>query len=128
VIDLPAIAWVGAGAGAALGGVLRFAITSLVVAGAGAGAAPLATLAINLAGSFFIGVVVGVAQTRPEISPLWRTFLATGILGGFTTFSTFSLDALALGGTGFLAIGYVAGSVGIGIVLAYAGLALGRAV
>jgi len=127
VVDLPAIVVVGAGA--ALGGILRLLVTSFVVARAGVDAAPLATLGINVVGSFFIGIVVGIVQSRAEISPLWRLFLATGILGGFTTFSTFSLDALTLGTNGATAAaGYVAGSVALAIAFAYAGLALGRTV
>ena len=115
--------------GAALGGVLRFACTALVVARAGTLAAPFATLGINVVGSLLIGVVVGVVQSRPELSPLWRLFFATGILGGFTTFSTFSLEALGLGSSNvLLAAAYVLGSVGIGVASAYVGLALGRAV
>ncbi|GAC1619169.1 MAG: hypothetical protein NVS4B5_10660 [Vulcanimicrobiaceae bacterium] len=114
-------------AGAALGGVLRLAFTALVVARAGAAAAPLATLAINVAGSFLIGIVVGAVQTRVELSPLWRAFLATGILGGFTTFSTFALDAVDVGvAAPALAAGYVIASVALAIVAAYVGLAIGR--
>ena len=113
--------------GAALGGV-RFACTALVVARAGTLAAPLATLGINVVGSLLIGVVVGVVQSGPELSPLWRLFFTTGILGGFTTFSTSSLEALGLGSSNVqLAAAYVLGSVGLGLASAYVGLALGRA-
>ena len=123
--DLFAIAVVGIGA--ALGGIMRLLITTIVVARAGAGAAPIATLGINVVGSLAIGVVVGVVETRVGLSPLWRLFFATGILGGFTTFSTFSLDALALGASGaFAASAYVGASVIFGIALAYAGLLFGR--
>ncbi len=124
--DLLAIAAVGVGA--ALGGIMRLLVTTLVVARAGAGAAPIATFGINIVGSLAIGVVVGVIETRSGISPLWRLFFATGILGGFTTFSTFSLDALALGASSaFPAMMYVGASVVFGVALAYAGIAVGRA-
>ena len=124
--DLLAIAAVGVGA--ALGGIMRLLVTTLVVARAGAGAAPIATFGINIVGSLAIGVVVGVIETRSGLSPLWRLFFATGILGGFTTFSTFSLDALALGASSaFPAMMYVGASVVFGVALAYAGLAVGRA-
>ena len=127
VSDLSAILVVGVGA--AIGGILRLLVTTIVVERAGASAAPLATLGINVLGSFLIGVVVGVVQTRADLSPLWRLFFATGILGGFTTFSTFSLDALGLGAQGaMLATGYVVGSVAFAIVSAYAGISIGRAV
>ncbi len=114
--------------GAALGGSVRFLVASLVVARSGAAAAPLATFAINASGSFLIGVVAGVVASRPGLSPLWRLFIATGILGGYTTFSTFSLDALDLArGSALASLAYVIGSVVVGIVAAYGGLAVARA-
>jgi CrcB protein len=105
------------GAGAALGGMLRFLVTQAVVGRVGAGYAQYATLFINVSGSFAIGIVLGLAQTRSDFPPLWRYFLATGILGGYTTFSTFSFEALTLATTGFapLAALYVIGSVVLGI-------------
>jgi len=126
MLDMRAILAVGSGA--ALGGVSRLLITSFVVARAGVTYAPAATLFINVSGSFLIGVVIGIAQLRGDVSPLWRLFLATGILGGYTTFSTFSYEAFALGsgGTVVAAAGYVAGSVALGIGAAYAGLAFSR--
>ena len=125
VTDLLAIAVVGVGA--ALGGMMRLLVTTLVVARAGAAAAPIATFGINVVGSLAIGIVVGAVETRAGLSPLWRLFFATGILGGFTTFSTFSLDALALGASGALAASaYVGASVLVGIALAAAGLTIGR--
>ena len=115
MIDLRVLLTVGLGA--AIGGMLRLLVTQAVVARAGAGYAQYATLFINVSGSFLIGVVIEIAQTRADISPLWRYFLATGILGGYTTFSTFSFEALTLASGGLLwsAFGYVAGSVVLGI-------------
>lgn len=115
MIDLRVLLTVGLGA--AIGGILRLVVTQAVVARAGAGYAHYATLFINVSGSFLIGVVIEIAQTRADVSPLWRYFLATGILGGYTTFSTFSFDALTLASSGLLwnAFGYVAGSVVLGI-------------
>ncbi len=117
------------GGGAALGGILRLLITQLVVARAGAGSAFYATLFINVSGSFLIGVVLELAQTRGDVQPLWRLFLATGILGGYTTFSTFSYETLALASAGaaLTATLYVLGSVALGIVAAYGGIAAVRA-
>ena len=88
MIDVRVIAAVGVGA--ALGGIFRLLVTQLVVARAGAGFGFYATLFINVSGSFLIGIVIEMAQTRANVSPLWRYFIATGILGGYTTFSTFS--------------------------------------
>jgi fluoride exporter len=127
MIDVKVIAAVGAGA--AIGGILRLLVTQLVVARAGAGYGFYATLLINVSGSFLIGVVIEMAQTRANISPIWRYFLATGILGGYTTFSTFSYEALTLaaGGFGITSLFYVVGSVGLGIAAAFGGIVSARA-
>jgi CrcB protein len=127
MIDAKVIAAVGAGA--AIGGILRLLVTQLVVARAGAGYGFYATLFINISGSFLIGVVIEMAQTRANISPIWRYFLATGILGGYTTFSTFSYEALTLaaGGFGITSLLYVLGSVGLGIAAAFGGIVSARA-
>ncbi|GAC1306254.1 MAG: fluoride efflux transporter CrcB [Vulcanimicrobiaceae bacterium] len=116
------------GVGAALGGIARFVLGSIVVTRAGAGAAPLATLFINVSGSFLIGLALGGLGSRPDVSPLWRLFIATGILGGYTTFSTFSFEVLSLasGGAPLAAAAYALASVGCGIAAAFAGLALAR--
>jgi CrcB protein len=127
MIDLRVIAAVGVGA--ALGGIFRLLITQLVVARAGAGFGFYATVFINVSGSFLIGVVIEMAQTRANVSPLWRYFLATGILGGYTTFSTFSYEALSLWTGGFMLTSfmYVAGSVVLGIAGAFGGIVTARA-
>jgi CrcB protein len=127
VIDVRIIAVVGLGA--ALGGILRYLLTQFVVARAGAGLAFTSTLLINVSGSFLIGAVLQIAQSRADLSPLWRYFLATGILGGYTTFSTFSFEALSLASSGLwlTAAGYVAGSVVLGIGAAFAGMVSMRA-
>ncbi len=116
-------------AGAAIGGVLRLLVTQLVVARSGAGFGWYATAFINVSGSFLIGVVIEAAQTRAGLGPLWRSFLATGVLGGYTTFSTFSYEALTLYASGFglTAVLYVAGSVVLGIAGAFGGVATARA-
>jgi CrcB protein len=59
-------------------------------------ALPLGTLAANLGGGFLMGAVLAVLQANPGISPLWRLALTTGLLGGLTTFSTFSAEAFHL--------------------------------
>jgi CrcB protein len=117
------------GAGAALGGMLRLFITQTVVGRAGAGYGQYATMFINVSGSFLIGVVFELAQTRSDFHPLLRYFLATGILGGYTTFSTFSLEAISVASGGMLwsSIGYVVGSVVLGIGGAILGIIGARA-
>lgn len=103
--------------GGAIGSVLRY----LMVAGIGA---PVATLAVNILGSFAIGVLFVVLATRTSLSPL----LMTGVLGGFTTFSAFSLDALRLWETGQTqqALLYVLASVILSLVAVALGAALAR--
>jgi CrcB protein len=83
---------------------------------------------INVSGSFLIGVVIELAQTRTGFPPLWRFFLATGILGGYTTFSTFSYEAYLLAADGLYASAtfYVVASVALGIAGAIGGIALVR--
>jgi fluoride exporter len=127
MIDLRVIAAVGVGA--AIGGIFRLLVTQLVVARAGAGYGFYATMFINISGSFLIGVVIEMAQTRANVSPLWRYFLATGILGGYTTFSTFSLEALTLATSGFAltSVFYTIGSVVLGIAGAFGGIVTARA-
>jgi CrcB protein len=114
--------------GAALGGVARYVIGQVFAQRFGPGF-PYGTLFINVTGSFLIGVVAELATSRAfGVTPLVRVFAATGILGGYTTFSAFSLDALVLlsDGAALLAALYAAGSVALGLVAAYAGLILAR--
>ncbi len=116
------------GLGAGLGGVCRYAITVAFVARFGPGF-PLGTLFINLSGSFLIGVIAQLALTRVlGFDPLLRIALTAGLLGGYTTFSTFAFDALTLGSDREwrLATIYVLASVGLGIAACYAGLILAR--
>ncbi len=81
-----------------------------------------------MSGSFAIGLVLELAQIRANFNPLWRSFFTTGVLGGYTTFSTFSYEALSLfsGALAMTAIAYVAASVALGIIAALAGIALAR--
>ena len=90
---------------------------------------PWGTLSVNLIGSFIMGLLIGWLSLKYEGGGQGlRLFLATGILGGFTTFSAFSLDAVMLWQRGefLLAMGYVAGSVVFSLALLVVGLALGR--
>ncbi len=86
---------------------------------------PWATFCINVLGSFLMGVVVASAEPVFAGSAAWRIFLATGILGGFTTFSAFSLDVWQLfeRDEAVLAILYMAGSVLVGFAALVGGLA-----
>lgn len=109
-------------AGAGVGGVLRHFLNAAIVGLTGV-AFPWGILIINVSGSLAMGVVVELLALRMSPSQDIRLFIATGILGGYTTFSTFSLDAALLYERGQLALAaaYVVGSV----IMAIAGLFLG---
>jgi fluoride exporter len=89
---------------------------------------PWHTLIVNVAGCFIIGVLTGLLALKLNLSPEARAFLTTGILGGFTTFSAFSLDvALLMERKAHLAAGaYAAGSVVLSLAAVFAGLHLIR--
>ena len=89
-----ALSFAAVGAGAAIGAWLRWGLTlwlapahDKVQAG---------TLAANLVGGYLVGVAIGFFAGYPNLSPEWRLFAVTGFLGGLTTFSTFSGEAMAL--------------------------------
>jgi CrcB protein len=116
-------------AGGALGAVGRYAAVGLVAQWLGHGF-PYGTLAVNVVGSFAMGLIVELGALAWQPSPELRAFLAVGLLGAFTTFSTFSLEAVLLYQRGeFLAAAlYVAGSVVLSIAAFVAALHLCRAV
>ena len=113
--------------GAGIGGAVRHGVSvgSARLIGLGF---PTGTLIVNVVGSFFMGLLAGYFLARPGISQQVRLFLTTGILGGFTTFSAFSLDtALLIERHSFgLAAGYVVGSVAAGVSALFFGLAMFR--
>ena len=116
---------------AALGGVLG-ALARWGVATAlphPSGGWPWATLLVNVTGCLLIGVLLAVLLARFPSSPWLRPFLATGVLGGYTTYSTFAVDTIALvdAGRPALAVGYVVASVLGGVLAVVAGLLVGRA-
>jgi CrcB protein len=89
---------------------------------------PYATAIENISGSLIMGLIAGYFALRSGPSQHWQLFLTTGILGGYTTFSAFSLDAVVLyerGAMGLAAL-YVLGSVILSIAGLFAGLALAR--
>jgi CrcB protein len=115
-------------AGGAIGSMLRYAVAIVMVERLGPGF-PWHTALINVAGSLCIGVVAAYAQSSTGLSPYLSAFLIVGVLGGFTTFSTFSFDTVTLlSESPVLAVAYCAGSVMLGVLAAIAGLAGGRAV
>lgn len=116
-----------ASAGGAIGTGFRFLINR-VFAHAGLIEFPWATLTINVLGSFLMGVLIETLALRFNASNELRTFFATGILGGFTTFSAFSLEFATLyeRGTMVAAFGYVLASVILSLLAIFAGLSVMR--
>jgi CrcB protein len=112
------------GIGAAIGANLRYLLGLWAVARWGQ-SFPYGTMLINIVGSLLIGFCL----MRLPLDPRWRLGVITGLLGGFTTFSTFSYEALALVELGRwqAATLYIGGSVGLGLLAAAVGLWLGRA-
>jgi CrcB protein len=118
-----AIVFLGGGIGAAL----RHGINIGAARWFGTGF-PFGTLIINITGSLIMGLVAGYFAFKGDASQHWRLFLTTGILGGYTTFSAFSLDAALLYERGevSLAAVYVLASVVLSIAALFAGLAIVR--
>ncbi len=114
-------------AGGAIGAVLRHGV-NLGAAGLLGIGFPWGTLGVNLIGSFVMGLLAGVFTYLWTPSQEMRLFLTTGILGGFTTFSAFSLDAALLWEKGqpLPAALYIGGSVLASMVLVFLGLWIGR--
>ena len=120
---MKAILYVAAGSG--LGGLLRYGVQTLMQIFYPS-AFPFATLLVNVAGSFLIGLFFAVAEKGHFPVMETRLFLMTGLCGGFTTFSAFSVENIALLRTGqWLYAGlYITGSVGLGLVATYMGMHL----
>lgn len=113
--------------GAGLGGALRHGVNVGAAKLFGFGF-PFGTFIVNVVGSFIMGLFAGYFAYRSGIPQHVRLFLTTGILGGFTTFSSFSLDAaLLIERNSFgLAAGYIVGSVAAGLAALFFGLVVFR--
>jgi CrcB protein len=117
------IVFLGGGIGAAIRHGVNLGIARLLGTGF-----PYATLLINVTGSVIMGLVAAYFAFKGDASQSWRLFLTTGILGGFTTFSAFSLDTAVLWERGDVlgAALYVLGSVILSILALFLALWLGR--
>lgn len=115
-------------AGGAIGSAARYTLASLIGAWTGP-AFPWGTLAVNILGSFVMGVLVEAMALKFSAPETLRAFLTVGLLGGFTTFSAFSLEAaLMISRNDFAAAaGYIGGSVVLCIAGLFVGLSLVRA-
>lgn len=110
--------------GAGLGGAGRHGVNMLAARLFGTGF-PAGTLVVNVAGCLVMGLIAGVFAFRGHLPQEMRLFLTTGILGGFTTFSAFSLDAALLWERG--EVGLAALYVGASVIFSLAGVAAGLA-
>lgn len=114
-------------AGGALGAVARHLLVSQAAHWFGTGF-PWGVFAANIVGSFVMGVLVEAMALAWSPSAELRAFLTVGVLGGFTTFSSFALDVAVLHGRGEMALAalYVAASVGLAVLGLFGGMALVR--
>ena len=116
-------------AGGAIGAGLRHLVNMGAVRLFGPGF-PLGTMVVNVVGSFLMGLLIAALAIRYSASAELRAFLAIGLLGGLTTFSSFSADFMVLlqRGEHLIAAFYVIASVVVAILALFAGLAAGRTV
>ena len=113
--------------GGALGAVAR-ATLSTAIHTRWPSTLPWGTIAVNLAGCLILGLLAGFLESRPHLNATWRTFGAVGVLGAFTTFSTFENETLTLLQRGELpaALANVAISLLAGLGAVWAGYVVGR--
>jgi CrcB protein len=114
--------------GGALGSLLRYGVASAIQTPAAAGF-PWGIFVVNVTGGFLMGVIVELGALKLSLAPELRAFLTVGILGGYTTFSTFSLDSVLLLQRGAYASAalYIVGSTMLSIAALFGGLTLVRA-
>lgn len=107
------------GLGGGVGSILRYGVSVLIHSKL----FPYATLAVNIIGSFIIGVVFALSIKQEGLPDTWKLFLATGICGGFTTFSAFSLENMGLiqSGKYGMALTYILISIVLGILATFLG-------
>ncbi len=119
--------WLSVALGGALGAMARFALSGL--APTEPGRFPVATFTANAVGCFVMGCLYVLVIERQLLPMAWRPFLMVGFLGAFTTFSTFSIEALGLWQNQYisLAISYVLASVVVTLLAAWAGYSLSEA-
>lgn len=112
------------GLGSFIGGISRYLI-SLFIQNKFLSTFPYGTMFVNILGCFLIGAIYALSD-KGNVSPVWRMFLATGIMGGFTTFSSFSNETVSMlrEAEYVPAFSYVAFSVVIGLAATIAGISL----
>lgn len=112
------------GTGSFIGGVFRYLLSQFIQTKF-LSTFPFGTLTVNVIGCFLIGLVFGLSD-RGNLSVEWRLFVATGLLGGFTTFSAFSMETVSLLREGLFwhATAYVIASVLVGLVATFTGISI----
>ena len=123
--------WLWVGLGGAIGACARFGVAQLVpVQAAASGYFPWPTFSVNVLGSLLIGTLIGALSQSAWFNEFGRAFLVTGVLGGFTTFSAFSLEVVQLAQAGHLttAAGYALASLVLCAIAALAGLLIGSSI
>jgi CrcB protein len=120
------MAWLLVGIGGAIGSVARYALSAVVLRATGT-LFPLGTFVVNAVGCLCFGLVVGAAEQRITLTPEARALVLAGILGGFTTFSSYVFDSAGLMRDGQMgaAIVNLAGQVVAGLAAFWIGSALG---
>ena len=119
--------WVFVAGGGALGAVARHAVNLAVVKFIGSSL--IGTFAANVTGSLVLGVLIGLWESLPDVPFEYKLFLAVGFLGSYTTFSTLAVavtQGVEAGDFGRAGLN-LAGSIAVGLLAAFGGLALGRA-
>jgi CrcB protein len=113
------------GVGGALGAIARFSVGGWIVRQLGS-QFPWGTFAVNVAGSFCVGLAMALLTERFQPHPYWRLFLVVGFLGGFTTFSSFEYETLQAVSTGgrLTGVSYMLGSVVVGYAAVWLGTIL----
>jgi len=114
------------GSGGFVGSVARFTLTAWVNETFARGHSPLGTAVVNITGCFAIGLLAGLTETRALLGPEARLLVLTGLLGGFTTFSTFEYETFALLRDGHMlrALANVTGQFVVGLAAVALGYAL----
>ncbi len=117
--------WLMVALGGALGSMARYAMVSYVTPLVDS-RVPWGTFVVNALGSFLIGVAFVLLTEKSLLAAEWRLFFMTGVLGGFTTFSAFSLEMLHLWQAGHTthALGYALLSLVAGVLMVWAGMVL----
>jgi CrcB protein len=123
------VQWLLVFAGGGIGSLARY-LTALWMAAWFGAVFPFGTLTVNVIGSLLIGFLATLADERGIIGPQARLFLVVGLLGGFTTFSSFSLETfrLARDGETMAALLNVTGNLGLCLVCVWLGVGLGRVI